>query len=155
MPVKVSTVDRVISVEISGILDAALAQELDAAVIPADATALTIDMSGVQSITSKGAAIWLKFVDALPESLRVELTRCPTCFMDFASMMPPMTGRGRIESFEAPLRCANCRTRTVALFHRRDISPSGSVSRPCSACGQSATLESPPEEYLEPVVKHQ
>ena len=114
-----------------------------------------IDLSGVTEINSCGVREWLLMLERLPAGMRPYFRGVSEFIVEQASLVPAVLGQdpSRVESFQAPFRCAPCDSRHLMLMAPADIQMREGSSpliplQKCPKCGKAMEFDSIPEEYF-------
>lgn len=111
---------------------------------------LEIDLRGVQRINSSGVRTWIDVIRALPAAVPLRFVHCPPAIVDQCNMVGGFLGHGRLESFYAPLTCAECDEQLEALFATAVVRAAGGAlpPTPCPRCGRPMTVDDLADQYL-------
>jgi hypothetical protein len=112
---------------------------------------LEIDLRGVQRINSSGVRTWIDVVRALPRATPLRFVRCPPPIVDQCNMVVGFLGHGRLESFYAPLACAECDEQLEQLYATAAVKAAGGVlpPTPCPRCRRPMAIDDLADQYLQ------
>jgi hypothetical protein len=116
--------------------------------IPRGRVAFAFDMEGIHHMNSMGLKRWLDFLAALDPQASYGFRRCSFAFVLQVGLLPLAVGRGRIESFFAPMRCGKCDSESQALFETRALPDPPRLGAIACECGGRATLDEIPERFF-------
>lgn len=111
---------------------------------------VVIHLGGVRRINSFGVRLWIDGVRAIPAESNVVYVDVPVPLVEQMNMIHDFFGRGRVESFVAPMACSSCgRTETV-LFRVVECTRDEVVrlQSQCGACDALMELDDIEEQYL-------
>lgn len=113
---------------------------------------VVLHMAAVRRINSFGVRLWMDFVRAIPEEAEVTYVEVATPLVEQMSMVQGFFGRGRVESFVAPMVCAACGETSARIFTVSECAGTAPPALPearCSACdGGLLELDDIEEQYL-------
>jgi hypothetical protein len=111
---------------------------------------LEIDLHGVQRINSSGVRTWIDVVRGLPPAVPLRFVRCPPAIVDQCNMVIGFLGHGRLESFYAPLACAECDEQVDQLYTTASVRAAGGVlpPTPCPRCRRPMAVDDLADQYL-------
>lgn len=138
--------DGVRHLHLSGVID----EFADLSFLPHLGGEVVVHLGGVRRINSFGVRLWIDGVRAIPSKANVVFVNVPVPLVEQVNMIPDFFGRGRVETFQAPMVCNVCgRTETV-LFSVKACTAEGSagLSSGCSACDAAMELDDIEEQYL-------
>lgn len=111
---------------------------------------VVVHLGEVRRINSFGVRLWIDGVRTISPKSNVVYVDVPVPLVEQMNMIHDFFGRGRVESFLAPMVCNSCgRTETV-LFRVHDCKsrePVGLESA-CGACDAEMELDDIEEQYL-------
>lgn len=81
-----------------------------------DTDPVTLDLEGVDFISSVGIREWVLLISEWTKNLRVFYEKCSICFIDQVNMVPDCLGRAQIISFYAPYYCTQCKKEMSSLI---------------------------------------
>lgn len=110
---------------------------------------VTLDLSGVERITSPGVREWVRFIQSASDGRDVSLVRCSVSIVNQLNLVDGAQGRATVVSVMAPYYCEPC--------HREDAQPlevaAGVMPRlpkdvPCPGCGEAMIFDDLPESFF-------
>jgi hypothetical protein len=124
-----------------------------AALAPALAGRVVVDLAGVTRVTSFGVREWLQMLaEAAPRAPALYLARCSEPVVNQLSMIKGFAGEGRVVSFAGPYRCEACGHGFSRLLDvERDAAALRALSppdAPCPRCGAEAVFDDDAQSYL-------
>lgn len=113
---------------------------------------VVVHLAGVRRINSFGVRLWMDGVRAVPEDVDVTYVEVAVPLVEQMNRVRGFFGRGRVESFVAPLACEACGATTARVFTRQECSaedPPGLPAAVCEICGEGRLgLDDIEEVYL-------
>ncbi len=111
---------------------------------------VTVSLGEVRRINSFGVRLWIDAVRAIGEETEVTFVDVPVVLVEQANMIHRFFGRGRVESFQAPMVCGTCGRVEKVLFSVEEARRKGEVSLQsrCAACEVEMELDDIEEQYL-------
>lgn len=109
-----------------------------------------IHLRGVRRINSFGVRTWMDAIRMIPPSTPVRFVHAPPPVVDQCNMVNGFCGHGRIESFYAPMTCAECDEQIDQLFETAACRANGGrlPPTPCPRCGRGMEVDDLEEQYL-------
>jgi hypothetical protein len=109
-----------------------------------------INMRGVRRINSFGVRSWMDAVREIPVTTRMVFVHCPPPVIDQCNMVAGFLGHGDLESFYAPMTCAECDEQIDQLFETAKCRENGGKlpRTPCPRCGRDMEVDDLEEQYL-------
>ncbi len=112
---------------------------------------IDFDLREVRYLSACGARHWCAFLTGLGERTYT-FRHASMEFVMQCTMLPACTGVGRVESFEAPYRCAACDREDTRLLDARAVVRDGDELIPptlhCGACRGELVFDDIPSRYL-------
>ena len=114
------------------------------------ARALRFHMRGVRRINSFGVRAWMDAIRRIPITTQLFFVHCPPPVVDQCNMVSGFLGHGRLESFYAPMTCAECDEQIDQLFETAACRANGGKLplTPCPRCGRPMEVDDLEEQYL-------
>jgi hypothetical protein len=109
---------------------------------------IAFDCRSINNITSVGVRLWVKFLSRLPATAAVEFHHCSTYFIDYANLVPLLTEKGQVVSFEMPYRCATCGSSSTVLVRSEGVQPDSDFAPQACKCGGEARPDVNTQDYL-------
>ena len=109
-----------------------------------------VHLGGVRRINSFGVRLWIDGVRSVPEDADVVFRDVPVPLVEQMNMVNDFFGRGRVESFLAPMACTSCSETRTVLFQVSDCQGDQPIrlSAKCEACSGAMELDDIEEQYL-------
>lgn len=111
---------------------------------------VVVHLGEVRRINSFGVRLWIDGVRAIPAECNVVYVDVPVPLVEQMNMIREFFGRGRVETFLAPMACNSC-GRTETVRYRVDDclrADSVSLESRCSACDAEMELDDIEEQFL-------
>lgn len=143
----VPAADGVVEVTITGVID----ESADLSPLATlHARALHIHLRGVRRINSFGVRAWMDAIRRIPITTQLFFVHCPPPVVDQCNMVSGFLGHGRLESFYAPMTCAECDEQIDQLFETAACRANGGKlpMTPCPRCGRPMEVDDLEEQYL-------
>ena len=107
-------------------------------------------MRGVRRINSYGVRSWVDAIRSIPGDAKLTFIHVPPPVIDQCNMVSGFLGRGMLESFYAPMRCAECDETIDRLFQAEACRAIGGrlPQTPCPKCGRPMEVDDLEEQYL-------
>lgn len=113
---------------------------------------VVVHMGEVRRINSFGVRLWIDAVRSVPADAQVVYVQVPTPIVEQMNLVNGFFGRGRVESFLAPMVCTGCGHDQAMLFEVSECTkstPPGLPPTPCPSCGlELMELDDIEEQYL-------
>jgi hypothetical protein len=111
---------------------------------------VVVHLGEVRRINSFGVRLWIDGVRAIPAESTVVYVDVPVPLVEQMNMIHDFFGRGRVESFLAPMACNSCGRNETVLFRVEECLRGEVVrlERQCSACDATMELDDIEEQYL-------
>ena len=111
---------------------------------------IQVNMRGVRRINSYGVRAWLDVIRQLPITAKLSFVHCPPPVVDQCNMVAGFLGHGRLESFYAPMTCAECDEQIDQLFETEACRKNGNKlpKTPCPRCGRPMEVDDLEDQYL-------
>lgn len=111
---------------------------------------IRIHLRGVRRINSFGVRAWMDAIRRVPITARLSFVHCPPPVVDQCNMVSGFLGHGRLESFYAPMTCAECDEQIDQLFETAACRANGGKLplTPCPRCGRPMEVDDLEEQYL-------
>jgi hypothetical protein len=109
-----------------------------------------IHLRGVRRINSFGVRSWIDAIRQIPRSTPVKIVHAPPPVVDQCNMVNGFVGHGKLESFYAPMTCAECDEQVDQLFETAQCRANGGrlPATPCPRCGRNMEVDDLEEQYL-------
>jgi hypothetical protein len=109
-----------------------------------------IHMRGVRRINSFGVRAWMDAIRQIPTSSPIRIVHAPPPVVDQCNMVNGFSGHGRLESFYAPMTCAECDEQVDQLFETAASRANGGrlPATPCHRFGRNMEVDDLEEQYL-------
>ncbi len=109
-----------------------------------------VHLGEVRRINSFGVRLWIDGVRAIPPEANVVYVDVAVSLVEQMNMIHDFFGRGRVESFWAPMACSSCGRTEKVLFRVADCKGSDPVGleSQCGACDAKMELDDIEEQYL-------
>lgn len=109
-----------------------------------------VHLKGVRRINSYGVRSWIDAIRKIPNGTPVKLVHCPPPVVDQCNMVAGFAGHGVLESFYAPMTCAECDEQLDQLFETTACRANGGrlPATPCPRCGRNMEVDDLEEQYL-------
>jgi hypothetical protein len=109
-----------------------------------------IHMKGVRRINSFGVRTWIDAIRQIHPATRMRIIHAPPPVVDQCNMVSGFCGHGRLESFYAPMTCAECDEQVDQLFETAACRANGGrlPATPCPRCGRPMEVDDLEEQYL-------
>lgn len=113
---------------------------------------VVIHLAGVRRINSFGVRLWMDLVRVIPEEAEVTYVEVATSMVEQMNMVRGFFGRGKVDSFVAPMVCDTCGETTLRIFTLAECMSTQPPSLPegeCGVCrGGTLELDDIEEQYL-------
>ncbi len=111
---------------------------------------IRIHLRGVRRINSYGVRAWMDAIRRIPITTRLSFVHCPPPVVDQCNMVQGFLGHGTLESFYAPMTCAECDEQLDQLFETAACRANGGKlpTTPCPRCGRPMEVDDLEEQYL-------
>jgi len=131
---------------LSGVID----EFADLSFLPHLEGEVVVHLDEVRRINSFGVRLWIDGVRAIPADSVVVYVDVPVPLVEQMNMIHDFFGRGRVESFLAPMACNSCgRTETVLFRVQECNSREGTaLESQCGGCDAQMELDDIEEQYL-------
>ncbi len=112
------------------------------------------DLSGVSYLNSAGVRKWVDFLRQIEDKVDgYAFVRCSVAFVNQASMVPEVLGRGQVVSFKAPYACDDCdleeeRLLQTAALVMEERWPPDLPSFACPRCGGDLLFDDLPARFF-------
>ena len=112
------------------------------------------DLSGVTYLNSAGVRKWVDFLRAIDDEVEhYTFVRCSVAFVNQASMVPEVLGRGEVVSFRAPYACDDCDFEEERLLQTSALVldgrwPPDMPSFACPRCGGDLLFDDLPARFF-------
>lgn len=112
---------------------------------------VSIDLGGVNRISSVGVRVWICFVDKLKaHEVPVEIVHCSVVIVRQINMISQFRGHSIVRSAYAPYYCAKCNKEQLRLIDlSADVLPQLRKPEPCPTCGSQLELDEEEALYTE------
>ena len=109
-----------------------------------------IHMRNVRRINSFGVRTWMDAIRKIPPRVVLRIVHAPPAVVDQCNMVSGFCGHGRLESFYAPMTCAECDEQIDQLFETEACRQNGGrlPVTPCPRCGRPMEVDDLEEQYL-------
>ncbi|MFH2004962.1 MAG: hypothetical protein ABI333_00115 [bacterium] len=109
-----------------------------------------VHLEEVRRINSYGVRIWIDGVRSIPAEAEVIFRQVPVPLVEQMNMVNGFFGRGKVESFVAPMVCRACGQTQKVLFDVSDCvaAEAQPLEARCSACDGELELDDIEEQYL-------
>lgn len=104
---------------------------------------VVVHLAGVRRINSFGVRLWMDGVRAIPADVDVVFVEVAVPLVEQMNRVQGFFGRGRVESFVAPLVCEGCGATTGRVFTRQECGaqePPGLPPATCEVCGEGRLM---------------
>ena len=145
--IEVAQKDGVDVVTLTGVVD----ENSDLALMNTlGARPVRINMRGVRRINSFGVRVWMDVIRRVPRDTPITFVQCPPPVIDQCNMVQGFLGHGTLESFYAPMTCAECDEQIDQLFETAACRANGGKLplTPCPRCGRPMEVDDLEEQYL-------
>ena len=114
-------------------------------------SAVTIDLSQINRISSVGVRIWIVFMDKLKlHETSVQLEGCSVVIVRQLNMILQFRGHSTVRSAYAPYYCARCNKEQLRLISLgADVAAQLRKPLPCPTCGTELELDEEEALYTE------
>ena len=111
---------------------------------------IRVHLRGVRRINSFGVRAWMDAIRRVPITAKLSFVHCPPPVVDQCNMVSGFLGHGRLESFYAPMTCAECDEQIDQLFETAACRANGGKLpvTPCPRCGRPMEVDDLEEQYL-------
>jgi len=111
---------------------------------------IRVHLRGVRRVNSFGVRAWMDAIRRVPITAKLTFVHCPPPVVDQCNMVQGFLGHGRIESFYAPMTCAECDEQLDQLFETAACRAIGGKlpPTPCPRCGRPMEVDDLEEQYL-------
>lgn len=111
---------------------------------------IRIHLRGVRRINSFGVRAWMDAIRRVPITTKLSFVHCPPPVVDQCNMVSGFLGHGKLESFYAPMTCAECDEQIDQLFETAACRANGGKLpvTPCPRCGRPMEVDDLEEQYL-------
>jgi hypothetical protein len=111
---------------------------------------IRIHLRGVRRINSFGVRAWMDAIRRVPITAKLSFVHCPPPVVDQCNMVSGFLGHGKLESFYAPMTCAECDEQIDQLFETAACRANGDKLpiTPCPRCGRPMEVDDLEEQYL-------
>lgn len=111
---------------------------------------VSLHLRGVRRINSFGVRAWIDAMRTIPPSTKVRIVHAPPPVIDQCNMVTGFIGHATLESFYAPMTCAECDEQVDQLFETRACRANGGrlPQTPCPRCGRPMEVDDLEEQYL-------
>jgi hypothetical protein len=111
---------------------------------------LRLHLRGVRRINSYGVRAWMDAIRRIPITARLSFVHCPPPVVDQCNMVQGFLGHGALDSFYAPMTCAECDEQLDQLFETEACRANGGKlpPTPCPRCGRPMEVDDLEEQYL-------
>jgi len=112
--------------------------------------AIQVNLRGVRRINSFGVRAWMDAIRRIPVSVHLTFMHCPPPVVDQCNMVSGFLGHGQLQSFYAPMACAECDEQLDQLFETEVCRANGGKLpvTPCPRCGQPMEVDDLEDQYL-------
>ena len=134
-------------VTISGVID----ENADLGPLSAlGARPVRVHLRGVRRINSFGVRTWIDAIRQIPRGTPLRFVHAPPPVVDQCNMVSGFVGHGSLESFYAPMACAECDEQVDQLFETAACRANGGrlPKTPCPRCGRPMEVDDLEEQYL-------
>ncbi len=109
-----------------------------------------IHMRGVRRINSYGVRAWLDAIRQVPVTTKISFVHCPPPVVDQCNMVSGFLGHGQLDSFYAPMTCAECDEQIDQLFETAACRANSNKlpKTPCPRCGRPMEVDDLEDQYL-------
>ncbi len=109
-----------------------------------------VNLRGVRRINSYGVRTWIDAIRAIPATTQLLFVHAPPPVVDQCNMVSGFLGHGALESFYAPMTCAECDEQIDQLFETEACRANGGrlPATPCPRCGRGMEVDDLEEQYL-------
>jgi len=111
---------------------------------------IKVHLRGVRRINSFGVRAWMDAIRRVPITTNLAFVHCPPPVVDQCNMVQGFLGHGTLESFYAPMTCAECDEQIDQLFETEVCRANGGKLpvTPCPRCGRPMEVDDLEEQYL-------
>ena len=111
---------------------------------------IKVHLRGVRRINSFGVRAWMDAIRRVPITAKLSFVHCPPPVVDQCNMVQGFLGHGTLESFYAPMTCAECDEQIDQLFDTAVCRANGGKLplTPCPRCGRPMEVDDLEEQYL-------
>lgn len=111
---------------------------------------VVVHLGEVRRINSFGVRLWIDGVRAIPTESNVVYVYVPVPLVEQMNMIHDFFGRGRVETFLAPMVCNSCGHTETVLFGVQDskVTEPVRLESNCDACDVQMELDDIEEQYL-------
>jgi hypothetical protein len=111
---------------------------------------IKVHLRGVRRINSFGVRAWMDAIRRVPITTKLTFVHCPPPVVDQCNMVQGFLGHGTLESFYAPMTCAECDEQIDQLFETAVCRANGGKlpQTPCPRCGRPMEVDDLEEQYL-------
>ena len=111
---------------------------------------IRVHLRGVRRINSFGVRAWMDAIRRVPITTKLSFVHCPPPVVDQCNMVQGFLGHGKLESFYAPMTCAECDEQIDQLFETAVCRANGGKlpATPCPRCGRPMKVDDLEEQYL-------
>jgi hypothetical protein len=108
-----------------------------------------VDLSEVYRLNSEGVLVWLAFLRALPEGVRLTLSRCSVAFVEQMNLLVGLARGQEVRSVLAPYLCEGCgAVREDEVPVSALLTGALPTPAPCPKCGGRMELDVLPDAYF-------
>lgn len=111
---------------------------------------IRVHLRGVRRINSFGVRAWMDAIRRVPITTQLSFVHCPPPVVDQCNMVQGFLGHGKLDSFYAPMTCAECDEQIDQLFETEVCRANGGKlpATPCPRCGRPMEVDDLEEQYL-------
>ncbi len=111
---------------------------------------IRVHLRGVRRINSFGVRSWMDAIRHVPITAKLSFVHCPPPVVDQCNMVSGFLGHGALDSFYAPMTCAECDEQLDQLFETEVCRANGAKLplTPCPRCGRPMEVDDLEDQYL-------
>lgn len=111
---------------------------------------IKVHLRAVRRINSFGVRAWMDAIRRVPITTKLSFIHCPPPVVDQCNMVQGFLGHGTLDSFYAPMTCAECDEQIDQLFETSECRANGGKLplTPCPRCGRPMEVDDLEEQYL-------
>jgi ABC-type transporter Mla MlaB component len=118
---------------------------------------IVIDLSSVETISSRGVRTWIQFRKHIQKLAPFEILGLPICFVDVVNQIPEVLGDSHLVSLYAPYYCALCQKEVTQLLilslYRTTLLQGTPPPISHSECGSLLDFDAVEETYFAAVLQ--